>query len=605
MKSDAAHASVRASLLVRLWFHLSGRRRRQFMLLLGLMLLSAFAEVVSLGAVLPFLGMLTAPDRVFTYPGVSAVAQSFGFGSAKQLLLPVTIAFAVAAMAAGGLRIALLWVSTRLAFASGADLSLDVYRRTLYQPYHVHISRNSSEVISGITNKIAIAVSVLNQVLILISSAVLLTAITLALIVIDPQIALVSSVAFGGAYGLISWLSRRKLKRNSLRIATGQTQVVKALQEGLGGIRDVLLDGTQPIYCAVFHQASQQLRHAQGNNLFLGGSPRFAMESLGMVLIAALAYGLSRQPGGVSTALPVLGALALGAQRLLPALQQAYNAWATIRGSQASLNETINLLDQPVAPELLLPPPEPLRFNTAIRFENVRFRYSSAAPWVLDGVDLAIPKGAKVAFVGSTGSGKSTTLDLLMGLIEPGEGRFLVDGQPVSGNQVRAWQRTIAHVPQSIFLADATVAQNIALGVPPAEINMERVRQAARQAHIAEFIEAHPEGYSALVGERGVRLSGGQRQRVGIARALYKEADILVFDEATSALDNTTEQSVMGALQGLGRHLTIILIAHRLTTVRGCDTIFELDGGRVVAQGSYEELLVSSPGFRRMAVTVV
>lgn len=590
-------------LLVRLWRHLGDRRRRQFFLLLGLMLLSAFAEVVSLGAVLPFLGLLTSPDRVYAYPGVASMAQSFGLASAEQLLFPITVAFAVAAVVAGGLRIALLRVSTRLAFGSGADLSLDIYRRTLYQPYHVHISRNSSEVISGITNKVATAVSVLNQVLTLISSTVLLTAITLALIAIDPQIAFVSSVVFGGAYGLISWLSRRKLRRNSQRIATGQTQVVKVLQEGLGGIRDVLLDGTQPIYCADFHQASQQLRQAQGDNAFIGGSPRYAMESLGMVLIAVLAYGLSRQPGGVSTALPVLGALALGAQRLLPALQQAYNAWATIRGGQASLNETINLLDQPVAPELLLPPPNPLRLNIAIRFENVRFRYSPAAPWVLDGVNMVIPKGAKVAFVGSTGSGKSTTLDLLMGLIEPDEGKFLVDGQPVSGNQVRAWQRTIAHVPQSIFLADATVAQNIALGVSPEEINMERVRRAARQAHIAEFIEAHPDGYHSLVGERGVRLSGGQRQRVGIARALYKEADILVFDEATSALDNTTEQSVMESIQGLGRDLTIVMIAHRLTTVRGCDTIFELEDGRVVARGSYEELLASSPGFRRMAVT--
>jgi ATP-binding cassette subfamily B protein len=329
------------------------------------------------------------------------------------------------------------------------------------------------------------------------------------------------------------------------------------------------------------------------------------MESLGMVLIALLAYGLSRQPGGIATALPVLGALALGAQRLLPALQQAYNAWATIRGSQASLGATIDLLNQPVSTELLLPPPTPMRFANSIRFENVRFRYSPTGPWVLDGLNLAIRKGERVAFVGSTGSGKSTTLDLLMGLIDPVGGRFLVDENSLSINQVRAWQRTIAHVPQSIFLADATIAQNIALGVVPADVNMERVRRAAKQAHIAEFIEGQQQGYDAIIGERGVRLSGGQRQRIGIARALYKEADVLVFDEATSALDNTTEQSVMEAIQGLGPHLTVVLIAHRLTTVRACDMIFELDGGRVVAQGSYDELLVSSPGFRQMAAAVV
>lgn len=592
-------------LLIRLWRHLGVRRRRQFFLLLGLMFISACAEVVSLGAVLPFLGILTVPERVYAYPGVADAAGFLGFTAADQLLFPVTLAFAAAAAVAGVVRIALLWVSTRLAFGCGADLSLDIYRRTLYQPYPVHISRNSSEVISGITTKVATTVAVLNQVLVLISSTVLMAAITVALLVIDFRIAFVSCIAFGGAYALLSSLSRRKLKRNSQRIASGQTQVVKALQEGLGGIRDVLLDGTQPIYCAGFQQASQQLRHAQGDNLFIAGSPRFAMESLGMVLIAGLAYALSRQPGGVATALPVLGALALGAQRLLPALQHAYNAWATIRGSQASLAATIDLLDQPIPAELLLPPPSPLHFASFIQFENVSFRYSPQGMWVLHGLNLAIRKGDKVAFVGSTGSGKSTTLDLLMGLVDPVEGRFLVDGRPLSRNQVRAWQRTVAHVPQSIFLADATIAQNIALGVPATEISMERVRRAAAQAQIAGFIEAQDQGYDAMVGERGVRLSGGQRQRIGIARALYKEADVLVFDEATSALDNNTEQAVMEAIQGLGQHLTIVLIAHRLNTVRACDAIFELEGGRVIAQGSYDELLASSPGFRQMALSMV
>lgn len=591
-------------LLVRLWRHLANSRRRQFFLLLGLVFISACVEIVSLGAVLPFLAILTAPERVYSYPGVSEVAGSLGFRSADQLLLPITMAFAATALAAGVVRIALLWVSTRLAFGTGADLSLDIYRRTLYQPYPVHISRNSSEVISGITNKVATAVSVLNQVLVLISSTVLIVAITTTLMVIDFNIALISCMVFGGTYAVLSIFSQRKLKQNSQRIAAGQTQVVKALQEGLGGIRDVLLDGTQPIYCSGYHQASQQLRQAQGNNQFLAGSPRFAMESLGMVLIAALAYALSQQPGGIATALPVLGALALGAQRLLPALQQAYNAWATIRGSQASLAATIDLLDQQIPSEMLMPPPPPLRFSDAIQLENVKFRYSSQGPWVLDGLSLTIRKGDKVAFVGSTGSGKSTTLDLLMGLVNPDEGRFLVDRCPLSQNQIRAWQRSVAHVPQSIFLADVSIAQNIALGVLPAEIDMERVHRAAVQAHIAEFVDSQDQGYSTIVGERGVRLSGGQRQRIGIARALYKEAEVLIFDEATSALDNTTEQAVMEAIQGLGKHLTIILIAHRLTTVRACDIIFEIEGGHVVARGTYDELLASSPGFRRMAASV-
>ena len=459
--------------------------------------------------------------------------------------------------------------------------------------------------ISGITNKVnVVAYGVLLPMLTLVSSIVLVVTITLALIAIDPVVALAATVAFGGSYVVITWMSRQRLHRNSQRIAHEETQVIKALQEGLGGIRDVLLDGTQPVYCEIYRQADHPLRRALGNNVFVSGGPRPAMEALGMVLIATLAYGLSRQAGGVAATLPVLGALALGAQRVLPALQLGFGAWASIAGSHASLAETIELLDQPLSTEVSQPAPAPLLFQDAISFDAVRFRYTSDGPWVLDGLNLTIPKGARVGFVGSTGSGKSTTLDLLMGLLMPTVGELLVDGQPISGNRLRAWQRAIAHVPQSIYLADTTLAENIAFGVLPEAIDLEKVRQAARRAQIADFIENRPEGYNASVGERGIRLSGGQRQRIGIARALYKQASVLVFDEATSALDNATEQSVMDAIEDLNRDLTILLIAHRLTTVRRCYTIVELGHGRVVAQGSYEQLLECSPSFRSMARAV-
>jgi ATP-binding cassette subfamily B protein len=407
-----------------------------------------------------------------------------------------------------------------------------------------------------------------------------------------------TTVGFGAGYGLITWLTRHRLEHNSRRIAYEQTQVIKALQEGLGGIRDVLLDGTQPVYCDIYRQADRRWRQAHGNNIFVGGSPRFAMEALGMVLIAVLAYILSRQTDGIVAALPVLGALALGAQRLLPALQQIYSAWASIAGSRASLVGTIDLLDQPMPSRVLQTASSPLHFHNDICFNGVRFRYTSDGPWVVDGLDLVIPKGMRAGFVGGTGSGKSTTLDLLMGLLVPTDGEILVDGRPISGDRIRAWQQAIAHVPQSIFLADTTIVENIAFGVPRSAIDMSRVQQAARQAQIADFIEDQSGGYNTVVGERGIRLSGGQRQRIGIARALYKRASVLVFDEATSALDSITERSVMEAIDGLNRDLTIFLIAHRLTTVRRCDMIVEMEHGRVVAQGTYDQLLECSPSFR-------
>jgi ABC-type multidrug transport system fused ATPase/permease subunit len=570
-------------------------------MLLGLMLVSALLEVVSLGAVVPFLGILTAPDLLFNHPIVADVSLSLGITSADQLVLPLTGVFATAVLIAGSIRILLLWASTQLGFAAGADLSLEVYRRTLYQPYRVHLARNSSEVISGITSKVGSAISVLQSLLMLVSSTVLLAAITLALIAIDPLAASTAAFGFGASYAFITWISRRRLHRNSQRIAQEQTQVVKALQEGLGGIRDVLLDGTQPVYCDSYRRADQPLRLAQGNNSVISQSPRYIMEALGMALIAGLAYFLSLRAGGIATALPVLGALALGAQRLLPALQQIYNAWASIAGNHASLIDTIVLLDQPLPTQLLEPDPAPLPLKEAICFDSVRFRYTNDGPWVLDGLNLIIPKGARVGFVGRTGSGKSTTLDLLMGLLMPSEGELLVDGQPISGNRLRAWQLSIAHVPQSIFMADTTLAENIAFGVPRDAIDLDRVKKAARQAQIADFIESSSEGYQAYVGERGIRLSGGQRQRIGIARALYKQVSVLVFDEATSALDNSTEQSVMDAIEGLNRNLTILMIAHRMTTVRRCDFIVEVDQGRVIAKGTYDELLQSSLNFHSMA----
>lgn len=599
MKKKLIYASLLNS-LVRLVGHLTIRRRRQFILLMGLMLVSAVAEVVSLGAVLPFLGILVAPENVLNLPIIKNVALAWGITSADQLVLPLTVGFAAAALTAGAIRILLLWASTRLAFASGADIGIEIYRRTLYQPYSVHVARNSSEVISGITIKVGSAVGVLDQLLKMISSTILLVAIMIALLAINPMVATVAAVGFGTSYVLITVMSRRRLNSNGQLIASAHTQVIKALQEGLGGIRDVLLDGTQPVYSDIFQKSVRPLRQAQGNVLFLSGSPRYIMEATGMVLIAALAFVLSSQAGGIAAAIPMLGALAIGAQRLLPALQQIYSAWATIAGNYASLVDTVELLDQPFPVEIMQPVPAPLPFQRDICLDAVCFRYTADGPWVVDSLNLTFPKGSRVGFVGSTGSGKSTTLDLLMGLIMPTEGELLVDDQSISGNRVGAWQRSIAHVPQSIYLSDTSLAENIAFGIPPNAIDMDRVQQAARQAQIANFIESRPGGYSAYVGELGVHLSGGQRQRIGIARALYKQANVLVFDEATSALDNTTEQSVMDAIEGLNPELTILLIAHRLSTVRRCDIIVELEHGRVVAQGTYDQLLECSPSFRRM-----
>lgn len=581
-------------LLKRLWGHIAPRRRRQLGLLLILTILTSFAEILSIGAVLPFLGMLTAPERVFAHPAAQPVISYLGIAGPQQLLLPATLAFACAALVAGGMRLGLLWGSTRLAFATGADLSHEIYRRTLYQPYQVHLSRNSSEIISGISSKVnEVIYGVMFPALMIISAVVMLLAILAALLSIDPKIALVAVAGFGCIYLLVVRLTRRRLAHNSERIARESVQVIKALQEGLGGIRDVLLDGTQPVYCNIYRSADVQLRRAQGSNQFMGNFPRFGIEALGMVLIAALAYSMASQPAGIVTAIPVLGALALGAQRLLPVLQQAYGNWTAIRAAQVSLRDALELLEQPLPEHLTMPVTERLAFDREIEIRDVSFRYRDDTPWILNSVSLRIPKGGRIGFVGATGSGKSTLLDLLMGLLRPVTGEIFVDGAALEETNLRAWQARIAHVPQAIYLADTTIAENIAFGVPSDQIDLRRVELAAHQAQIAETIESWSESYATRVGERGVRLSGGQRQRIGIARALYKQADVIIFDEATSALDSETEQAVMQAIESLSPDLTILIIAHRLSTLSKCTQIVEMQLGKRARVGTFQEVIAA------------
>lgn len=564
------------------------------------MLLSSLAEIASLSAIVPFIGILISPQDFLTTRWGSLIGSALGVTSHSELVVPLSITFAILALLAGGTRIFLIWSSSRLACVCGSDLSSEVYRRTLLQPYQVHISRNSSEVISSIISKVdQVSYNVLVPLLTLMSSVVLGLTISLTLFVIDPKVALASVLVFGTCYTIVLWFTRSKLRANSHLIALEQGRVIKALQEGLGGIRDVLLDGTQATYCDIYRKSDYPLRTSQGNNIFISQSPRYAIEALGVVFLVVFTSILSQQRGGLGGALPVLGALALGAQRLLPAMQQGFGAWATIAGNYASLFDVLKMLNQPVeAPQL---GNEPLPFERELQLRDVRFTYQASSVPVLNGVNLAIRKGSRIGFVGSTGSGKSTLLDLIMGLLRPTEGAILVDQRPLGKNNLVTWQKMISHVPQSIFLADASLAENIAFGVPLDDIDMDRVREVARQAKVSEFVEQMPEKYLSNVGERGVRLSGGQRQRIGIARALYKNAKVLIFDEATSALDNVTEKQVMETIQELDRDLTILMIAHRLSSLKECDTIIEIERGTIVGQGNYNELLLSSESFKSMA----
>jgi ATP-binding cassette subfamily B protein len=599
----ASQETARTSLwsgLRELYGTLSPARKREFYFVLALMLAGAFAELATIGAVLPFLSILADPNGFDRVPGLAALFGILGAVGREQRLLAAAGMFIAIAVVAGAIRLQLTWSGQKFIFRLGHDLALDIQRRILFQPYTFHVSQNTSSLIAALDKVATLVYYVLLQLMQAAIAAVISVFIVAALVAVDPFTALVSAAAFAIIYLIVSALSRRHLDQNSEVIGSAWDERVKIVQESLGGIRDVLIDGSQPVYLEAFRRVDDRFSSAKTNTAFISAAPRFVIEGLGMALIALLAVLLSTRQGGLAAAVPILGALALGAQRLLPLLQQIYVSWSVAVGNNSILTQVLELVRLPVNAELMEAgqlPALPLRQD--IRFEKVGFVYPSRQGAAVKQVSLEIRCGQRVALIGKTGSGKSTLADLVMGLLEPTEGRILVDGVPLTTANRRNWQRSIAHVPQAIFLADASIARNIALGVPSETVDMERVIEAARKAQLDGFVDELPEGYDTFVGERGIRLSGGQRQRLGIARAIYKQAPVLVLDEATSALDDATEAAVMQALDRLGEEgRTIIMIAHRLSTIAEADVVIRLDGGRVVESGSYSKVVGTIPQSR-------
>jgi ATP-binding cassette subfamily B protein len=564
--------------LVRIWNHISNKQKRHLAFLALLMLISASAEIFSLGLVVPFLAVITQPEKVALQGPFATFFRDAGISQGPSARISITMFFVFGVVTSGFIRVTLLWAQTRLGNAIGSDLGAAAYEKTLYQPYLKHTQGNSSDIIATLQTKVNTMVYfVVIPVLNLVTSICIALAILMAAAWIEPVATISIGLFFAGIYLVIGGFSRKRIHRNSNVVKQNQSVVVQKIMEGLGAIRDVLLDGSQVQYVRDYRFADTRLRRSYGNLAILAGLPKHILESVGIVLLAGTACFLIGKNPNSSNALGIVGVIGLTAQRVLPLIQQVYSSWVSMNGGVGCLRDVLELLDQPMPDDKSHAAKNKFDFKNEISFQNISFRYSDNMPWVLDKLSFTVPKGSRVGFIGKTGSGKSTCLDLLMGLLEPTAGQILVDGYPLSQKTIRAWQGNIAHVPQAIYLADISLAENIAFGTPRDKIDIERVRSAARKAHIADFIESLPQGYQGLVGERGIRLSGGQRQRIGIARALYKTAQIIIFDEATSALDNETEQVIMQTIESLSADLTIFIIAHRLTTLKNCTKIINLD----------------------------
>lgn len=591
--------------LARLLRRLNTRRRLQLSALLALQILSALFEVIGLGAVLPFLGALANADKLLEDSRLRPVLDWLQVSSPEALIITSACVFGLAILAVNLVRVVTLWVQTRLAGAIGSDLSVEVYRRLLHQPYEFHADANSGNLISTMVNDLNATLSVLLNFLMIVTQSLVAIAIVVALLAFDPQIAISVTVITCLLYLFISRITRAQLIRSGRIVSDGNTELVRTVQEGLGGIRDIILDHSQEPYISRYGRADRAMRQASASIQLLRMVPRYFIEAVGIVVLSALTVILAMNESDFRNLLPVVGGLAMAANRLLPAAQQVYASYAGIQGSHVSMRRTLAALERVCDPARSTRSISPLVPTDRILVRNAWFRYGARSPdpassdWVLRGVTLTIPVNQTVALVGKTGGGKTTLADILLGLLSPERGDVLIDAVPL-GDNLASWGEAVAHVPQSIYLSDASIKENIAFGIPVAEIDMERVRAAAEMARIREFIEARPNGYDERVGERGIRLSGGQRQRIGIARALYKRASVIVFDEATSALDNATEKFVMEAIANLGGKVTIVLIAHRLSTIQAADLIYEIQNGEVVAAGRYDELLERSESFRDM-----
>ena len=583
---------IKNSMFKKLWSHLSKRRKIQFFLILILFTVSSLSEVISLGALLPFLGALSSPDQLFQHPFIQPITQFFELTQPKQLISVFTIFFIIAVLSACLIRLLLLYTMIKFSNAVGLDINASIYRRTLYQKYSIHLDRNSSEIIDAIIVKTNTVLDlVLYPILVIISSIIMTIGIMSMLLIINTFAALSAFITFTFLYLIVAYYSRTHLKNNSKIISKKSIQLIKSVQEGLGGIRDVIINRTQQFYLKLYQNTDQTLRRATGNNKFVANSPRYVMESFGIIIIVILAYMITMKENGVVNSIPILGVIAFGAQRLLPLLQQIYSSNSSITAAKKSFEDVIDLLNQPLPKVANQLPPKPIQFERELELRDLSFRYRHDLPWVLKNVNLLINKGDRIGFVGESGSGKSTLLDIIMGLLLPTKGEMTIDNKKINTENLASWQVHIAHVPQSVYLSDENIKKNIAFGIPDDQIDEERIKKVAKEAQITTLIEQSIKDHQTFVGEQGVRLSGGQLQRIGIARALYKKADLLIFDEATSALDSKTELKIMNTITNFNRQITVLIIAHRLTTLKNCNKIIKLNQDQTISIGTYQELM--------------
>jgi len=587
---------------------LTAEQRKRLLRLQMLVVLMSVAEIAGVVSIAPFMALVGDMSQLEGDGRLAQLYQASNLGDPRQFLFWLGAGVLLVLTVSACISMFTTWRLALYGNQVGAELSIRLYRHYLHQSWLFHAGGTSSQ----LTNQIAqecqrITNGIINPLMQMNAKAVMAALMTVAILLFNPMVALVGLAVFGVAYVLLFRIVRRRLVANGQIITQSQRQRFKLMGEGFGGIKDVLLLGRQQDFITRFTHVSRRFARAMGTTQAMSQVPRYAMELVAFGgVIALVLYLLAAHEGNLGTILPLLSIYALAGFKLLPAFQQIYTSLAQVRGNLAAfeaLREDLHA-SATAAPHSGQASSEPRAYlppRKSIELEHITFAYPGKVEPALRDVTVEIPVNQVIGLVGASGSGKSTLIDVLLGLLRPQQGALHVDGAPVTEDRLRAWQNSLGFVPQAIFLADSSIRENIAFGLPAAAIDEDRVRQAATMAHLDELLAELPHGLETRVGERGVQLSGGQRQRIGIARALYDDADVLILDEATSALDGITERLIMDAIHDFSGKKTIIMIAHRLATVKQCDCIYFLANGQVIDQGSYDELNQNNAVFRRMA----
>tara|TARA_A100001388_G_C28770824_1_gene503703 strand:+ start:1512 stop:3335 length:1824 start_codon:yes stop_codon:yes gene_type:complete len=579
--------------LKEIYKYLTFKRKIQLLFLFASSILTSLAEFISLASFYPFLTILTNPKILKEINLINNYIQFFNIQNDQLLLIHITSIFCIAVIFAAIVRLSNLWLGLKLSALIGNDISKLAYRKTLYQKYEVHINRNTSEYIAALTNEIDATTNSLNALLQGITSLLIFLSLLSFILFVNWRISLIAALIFGSIYFLMGKSLNNLLRKNSKIQVDSNKLIIKEIREALISIREVILDGTQELYLHYFGKVDKRLKISLAKTNFIAIFPRFSVEAVALVTISLIAFTLAKDPINKSNLFPVLGALALGSQRLLPALQQVYTNWTVIKGYEKSVSIVLDLLSQPF--ENYSSNKNSRNHYKKLVLKDISFSYEGSNEKVLEKIDLEIFKGEKIGIVGESGSGKSTLLDIIMGLLPPTKGQILLDDKdiynPSNQDVLHSWRNNLSHVPQNIFLADSTFVQNIALGVPFDEINFKQIKYAAEKAQISKFINSNKKRYNTTIGEDGIKISGGQRQRIAIARALYKDSDFLILDEATSALDLKTERDFMNSVNILSKKMTLIIVAHRLSTLKNCDRIIRISKGRIYEIGKPKDFI--------------